>query len=53
MIFCVFNKRYTKVTGQSRDTYLKENDPQLFTKIATNPHDARKPEKDDIDNASG
>ena len=34
-------------------TYLKENDPQLFTKIATNLHDARKPENDDIDNASG
>ena len=34
-------------------TYLKENDPQLFTKIATNLHDARKSENDDIDNASG
>ena len=34
-------------------TYLKENDPQLYTKIATNLHDARKSENDDIDNASG
>ena len=30
-------------------TYLKENDPELFTKLATHLDDARKPEQDDVD----